>query len=94
MTNDGAGWFSHSPVADSSRHDQLTAEQHATLDRRVSYPESARDQIAEVHVFFSSLEPGQVEIQFRGPPEVARSDILRAAIRELETAVAIYTDVS
>jgi len=90
MTDDQNGGFAYSPLA-PSRLDRLSDTQRATLARQDQKRARGRD-IGEVRLFFHSLEPGQAEIQFSTSPDAAPADILRAAIRELETAIALYSD--
>ncbi len=91
MTDDRSGWFNYSPL-DPSSLERLTPEQRGLVEQCDEPPSTADEAIGEVHVFFRSLKPGQVEIQFQGPPASAPIDILQAAIRELQSAIAIYTD--
>ena len=91
MSDDQSGWFSYSPL-DPSSLERLNDEQRAPLIRRRHQQAGDAPNVGEVHLFFHSLEPGQVEIRFSGPPTAAPTDILRAAIRELETAISVLAD--
>lgn len=90
MSGDRSGWFSYSPL-DPSSLERLTPGQRRLIEQRDAPLSTADEAIGEVHLFFQSLEPGQVEIQFQGPQAAAPIDILRAAIREL-TAIEFLMD--
>lgn len=98
MSSDQSGWFSYSPLDPSSLEprassvERLNDEQRAAVGRKRHEQVGDDTQVGEVHLCFRSLEPGQVEIRFSGPPTGAPTDILRAAIRELETAISVFAD--
>lgn len=91
MSEDQSGWFHYSPL-DPSSLDRLNDGQRAVLARQGQEHAGDDANIAEVHLFFQSLQPCQVEIRFNGPPTAAPTDILRAAIKELETAISVFAD--
>ena len=89
MSDSGSGWFSCSPL-DAASIDQLSEQQHTVVEQHGGQPK--RKPIGEVHVFIYDPAPGQCEIRFTGHNDTNAADVLPIAIRELETAHAIFRD--
>lgn len=88
MSDSGSGWFSYSPL-DPASIDRLSEQQRAVVEQHRGQPKP--QPIGEVHVFIYDIAPGQCEIRFSGPDDT-NADVLPIAIRELESAHAIFRD--
>ena len=87
-TTDG-GWFSYRP-GDPTSWDRLSDEQRDAVIRH-------RDELAErvptceERILFQDLQPGHAELRFGPAPDgTTTADVLRAAIRELESTLALF----
>lgn len=89
MSDSESGWFSYSPL-DAASIDRLSGQQRAVVEQHRGQPEP--QPIGEVHVFIYDSAPGQCEIRFSGPDDTNAADVLPIAIRELESAHAIFID--
>jgi len=89
MSDSGYGWFSYSPL-DPASIDRLSEQQRAVVEQQRGKPRLK--PIGEVHVFVYDPAPGQGEIRFSGPDDTSAADVLPIAIRELESAHAIFRD--
>jgi len=89
MSDSRSGWFSYSPL-DPASLDRLSEQQRAVVKQHRGQP--TPKPIGEVHVFIYDPAPGQCEIRFSGPNDTNAADVLPIAIRELESAHAIFRD--
>jgi hypothetical protein len=87
MSSDSSGWLCYSPF-DPSSHGALTPE----LRETAAAGRPSAEIVAEVHLYLATLDQGQTEIRFTGPADVPKADVLHAAIRELKSAIEIFSD--